>query len=57
MTSRKPRVAKLTEDQEFEATVWLRSPDTGKLERFVINKRTPSLSDWAPRTVMAKNPG
>lgn len=43
---RKPRVSKLQQESEFQAVVWLISPDTGKLTPMLINKRMPSLSTW-----------
>lgn len=71
--TRKPRVSKLVFEDEVHAVVWLKSPDTGKLEPMSVHKRTPSLTEWVSRDeldyvdfihenlahakALAKNPG
>lgn len=43
---RKPRKSKIVFENAVEVLVWVKSPDTGKLEPMIINKRTPSLTKY-----------
>ena len=46
---RTPRKSKTVLENAIEVLVWVKSPDTGKLEPMVIHKRTPSLTKYVTK--------